>query len=227
MGLTIRHEYQSGQKVNNDPLIYVFEDFLSNEEIDALIGTAESDLQRALVSTDSAGIVSKGRTGQNCWVKHHSNPIISKLSIRVSTLIDIPLDHAESFQLIHYYETQKYSPHYDAWDAASERGKRCMAKGGQRLVTCLMYLNTVEDGGGTCFPKLDMEIRAVRGRMVIFHNCFGGTNQRHPASLHGGLPVVKGEKWACNLWFRENPRHPTASVQTSATSKPAGFKRII
>lgn len=227
MGLTIRHEYQSGQKVNDDPLIYVFEDFLSNEEIEALTSAAESDLQRALVSTDKSGVVSKGRTGQNCWIKHHLTPVISQLSVRVSTLIDIPLENAESFQLIHYFETQKYSPHYDAWEAESERGKRCMAKGGQRLVTCLMYLNTVEEGGGTCFPKLDVEIRAVRGRMVVFHNCFNGTNQRHPASLHGGLPVVKGEKWACNLWFREKSRNLASNANKSDAAKPGGFKRII
>jgi hypothetical protein len=22
--------------------------------------------------------------------------------------------------------------------------------------------------------------------------------------LHGGMPVIKGEKWMVNLWFREN-----------------------
>jgi len=30
-----------------------------------------------------------------------------------------------------------------------------------------------------------------------------GTDSRHPLSLHGGQPVLVGEKWAANLWFRE------------------------
>jgi len=25
--------------------------------------------------------------------------------------------------------------------------------------------------------------------------------------LHGGMPVIKGEKWVVNLWFRENLRY--------------------
>jgi len=31
-----------------------------------------------------------------------------------------------------------------------------------------------------------------------------GTTKVHPDSLHAGRPVTKGEKFAFNLWFREN-----------------------
>ena len=119
-------------------------------------------------------------------------------------MVGLPLEQAESLQVLHYSQDQEYAPHYDAWDAATERGRRCMIKGGQRMVTCLLYLSDVEDGGGTSFPNLEMEVRAKKGRMVLFHNCYGGRNLRHPDCLHGGLPVVKGEKWACNFWFRES-----------------------
>lgn len=222
----VRQAYPIGQQVNSRPTVQVIENFLSPSEIAALIAAAESNLQQALVSASQSGVVSQGRTGQNCWVQHRATSEIGHLSDRISQLIDIPLTHAESYQLIHYQETQTYKPHYDAWEVGSERGQRCMAKGGQRLVTCLIYLNDVEKGGGTCFPKLDMEVRAVKGRMVIFHNCFDGTNQRHPDSLHGGLPVEKGEKWACNLWFREKPlRPPLAPSKLNQHRK--GFKRVI
>lgn len=222
MELAIYNSYELGQKVNDDPIVYVFDDFLNETEVDELVNLAKADLQRALVSDNYSGVVSQGRTGQNCWIKHHATPIISQLSRCISKLVDIPLEQAESFQLIHYDETQKYNPHYDAWESDSEKGKRCMKKGGQRLITCLMYLNDVEEGGGTCFPKLDMEVRAIRGRMLLFHNCFPGTNQRHPDSLHGGLPVVKGEKWACNLWFRER------SLRNKELNKgKRKFKRVI
>lgn len=226
MSPTIRCEYESGQRVNDEPIVYVFEDFLSGNEIQALITAAEENLKQALVSAEKAGVVSKGRTGRNCWVKHQQTPLIHQFASRISTLIGLPLDNAESFQLIHYGETQKYAPHYDSWDAKSDRGKRCMARGGQRLVTCLLYLNDVEDGGGTCFPKLDMEVRAVKGRMIVFHNCFAGTNVRHPASLHGGLPVLKGEKWACNLWFRERSLS-ALTEEAQPQAKKRAFSRVI
>ena len=40
--------------------------------------------------------------------------------------------------------------------------------------------------------------------MVVFHNCIEGTTEINPDALHAGSPVVSGEKWAVNLWFRES-----------------------
>ena len=54
-------------------------------------------------------------------------------------------------------------------------------------------------------PKLKLEVDPIPGRMVIFHNTTGMVHDVHKKSLHGGLPVLLGEKWACNLWFRERP----------------------
>ncbi|MEL6393951.1 MAG: 2OG-Fe(II) oxygenase [Cyanobacteria bacterium J06623_4] len=214
----IRCHYEIGQLLNEEPTIYIFEDFLSDVEIHDLVEVGDRQLQRALVSVDTSGVVSQGRTGRNCWIPHHQTSAIHALSNRISELVNIPLVNAESFQLIHYFETQKYRAHYDAWEADTERGQRCMARGGQRLVTCLLYLNDVDAGGGTCFPKLDLEVAAKRGRMVIFHNCFAGTNLRHPDSLHGGMPVEAGEKWACNLWFREKSRQTKRSGSSTGSA---------
>ncbi|WP_281646574.1 2OG-Fe(II) oxygenase [Parendozoicomonas sp. Alg238-R29] len=199
--------YSTGQAINEAPVIYLFENIVSSQEIAAIIGAASSRMERALVSSEKAGVLSEGRTGDNCWLPHNHSPETFNLAQRVSELVGIELSQAESFQVIHYGESQKYAAHYDGWDADTIRGQRCMSRGGQRLVTCLIYLNNVAKGGGTVFPKLGLEIQAVVGRMVVFHNCLEGTNKRHPGSLHGGLPVEKGEKWAVNLWFREKPCH--------------------
>ena len=40
------------------------------------------------------------------------------------------------------------------------------------------------------------------GRMVIFHNTTHDISGPHPLSLHAGMPVEAGEKWAFNMWFR-------------------------
>ena len=44
-----------------------------------------------------------------------------------------------------------------------------------------------------------------QGKIVVFHDCYKGTDTPHPNSLHGALPVLEGEKWAFNLWFRKKP----------------------
>ena len=46
---------------------------------------------------------------------------------------------------------------------------------------------------------------------------------RHPKSLHGGSPVWGGEKWACNLWFRQLPYQTTRSRPTG--KRPPGRGR--
>jgi prolyl 4-hydroxylase len=226
MDIKLRDFYETGNKVNDEPVIVVFEDFLEAQEIEQLLTAAQSKLKQALVSAARSGVESPGRTGSNCWIPHGYNAVIEELSLRVSDVVGIPLEHAESLQVVHYKESQQYAPHYDAWDASTERGQRCMAKGGQRLLTCLMYLNDPELGGGTSFPNLDMEVRARKGRMLLFHNCHQGSNVRHPDSLHGGMPVIQGEKWACNFWFRELSCQTGAPKRSGPAVAPR-FNRVI
>ena len=206
--MQLRDSYDLGAEAACDPLVQVIDDFVTETERSHIIRLTADKLDTALVSAVGAAKTSDGRTGSVAWVKHDHTPIVRGLVKRVSNLVGIPVRHAESLQVVHYGETQEYKPHFDAYDMTTEKGQQRTAKGGQRLVTALMYLNEVEDGGGTIFPKLDLEVEARPGRMVIFHNV--GDNDledltRHRHSLHGGSPVWGGQKWACNLWFRQFP----------------------
>ena len=134
---------------------------------------------------------------------------MKKLAIaqRISTLVDIPLENAEAFQVIYYGVSQEYRQHYDGWVRdGSERSRRNMKYGGQRMITALCYLNTVEEGGGTNFPLVKQNFNSEKGNILFFHNVYDGTNKRHTLSEHAGMPVIEGEKWAFNLWFREDTR---------------------
>lgn len=199
----LRRSYPIGENLSIEPMVQIVENYLSDEEIASILEVGATRLGPAKVTTDEGDVNSDIRSGRNCWITHQENDVIQALCERLSELVDVPLSQAESLQLIHYGEDQEYAPHFDGWSPDTEAGKRSMTMGGQRLVTCLLYLNDVDEGGGTIFPKLNLTIEAKRGKMVIFHNCFTGTINKHPHSLHGGMPVTKGEKWACNLWFRE------------------------
>lgn len=59
-------------------------------------------------------------------------------------------------QILHYVNGQKYEPHYDYFHDAVNTSPD---KGGQRVVTMLMYLTTPEEGGETVFPKASMKVR--------------------------------------------------------------------
>jgi hypothetical protein len=50
-----------------------------------------------------------------------------------------------------------------------------------------------------------LSVRPNSARAVLFYSQLP-TGEPDPASLHGGCPVLKGEKWAANLWVWNTPR---------------------
>ena len=173
---------------------------------DHFINLSNGKLKRALVSSEKEGIISKGRSGSNCWIEHNKDDKTLSVANRISNIIEIPLESTESFQIIYYDKTQEYFNHYDAWDFNEvEKSRRNLKNGGQRIFTALVYLNDVEEGGSTKFTKLNIDVKAEKGKLLIFENVYEDTNIRHYYSEHAGRPVIKGEKYAFNLWFRECP----------------------
>ena len=223
MALTLKTGYDIGTMLSDDPIVWVIDDFVTGDEREHIMQIAEKRMGVAKVSKLGKNAPSEKRTGRVAWVKHDQTPIVRGLVKRVSDLVGVPVNHAESLQVVHYAETQEYQPHYDAWDIFTEKGREKTKPGGNRAVTALMYLNEVEGGGGTGFPKLDVEVEAIPGRLCIFHDLYPDLSERHVGSLHGGLPVTAGEKWACNLWFRELPyQKGPAGTSARTGGAPAG-----
>lgn len=186
--------------------IDLYEGIFTEYECNHVIEQAMPFLSDSLVAGEKNGFVSTGRISSNCWLPHNKTPIIAHICEKISYITCNPLENAEKMQVIYYPEGGLYNPHYDGWDHDnSEKQKRNMKYGGQRLDTALVYLNNVVEGGGTNFPKKNIVVKPKIGSMLVFNNCIGNTNQKDTNSLHGGMPVIQGEKWAFNLWFREAP----------------------
>ena len=195
------------KKLSDEPKVYVIDNFITNDECAHFINISKPNLQQALVSNDKTGFVSQGRTGKNCWIPHSIDKVTKEVGERIAKQVGVELNTSEQYQVIYYGKTEEYRQHYDSWEHdGSDKSKRCMRYGGQRMYTALCYLNDVEEGGHTRFTKLDINVEAKKGRLLIFHNVYEGTNKKHILSEHAGMPVLKGEKWAFNLWFREKPR---------------------
>ena len=195
---------ESKNILSTDPDVYTIDNYLTETECQHFIDLGKPRLKRALVSGSNDGYVSNGRTGQNCWIRHDTDKITKRVGEKIAKLVGIPLENAEAFQIIYYGVTQEYRQHYDGWEHNnSEKTLRNMKYGGQRLWTGLCYLNDVEEGGGTRFNRIDTEVQARKGRLCVFRNTLKDSHVRHPLSEHAGMPVIKGEKYAFNLWFRE------------------------
>lgn len=202
--IQLKSEYEGAEVFSSDPLVAVRNDIISPIECAYLIELAKPHIKRAGVVLDEGFKPSEGRTGSNHWLKYDEDDVVKSIGQRIAHFVGLPLENAESMQIIHYGPEQEYRPHFDAFNLSLARGQKAAQWGGQRLVTALVYLNKVEGGGATQFPKLGITVPASPGRMVIFHNTTEDISGPHPLSLHAGMPVEAGEKWAFNLWFRHH-----------------------
>ena len=207
--IQLKSEYEGAEVFSSEPLVAVRNNVISPIECAYLIELAKPHIKRAGVVLDEGFKPSEGRTGSNHWLKYDEDDVVKSIGQRIADIVGLPLENAESMQIIHYGPEQEYRPHFDAFNLSLARGQKAAQWGGQRLVTALVYLNKVEGGGATQFPKLGITVPASPGRMVIFHNTTEDISGPHPLSLHAGMPVEAGEKWAFNLWFRHHDTRET------------------
>lgn len=200
--------------LSNDPYLYYIDNFLTDKECDFMIEHSKGNLKSAGVSfldKDKDKFkknVYKGRTNSSYWMEHNKYPESLRICKKIARRLKCDHHNFESFQVIQYNENEHYDYHYDAYDISEiEKYEKYCGERGNRIKTVLVYLNDVEEGGGTGFDLLSaydhpIEIQAKKGRMVVFCN-INNDGTINGGSRHAGLPVIKGEKWAFNLWLRE------------------------
>jgi prolyl 4-hydroxylase len=185
-----------------NPRVVVFGGLLSDEECDALIGLAKPRLARSLtVATKTGGEeVNADRTSNGMFFQRGENELVRRIEQRIARLVDWPEENGEGLQILHYGPGAEYKPHYDYFDPAEPGTPTILKRGGQRVATIVMYLAEPEKGGGTVFPDVHLEVGPKRGNAVFF-----SYDRAHPSTrtLHGGAPVLAGEKWIATKWLRE------------------------
>ena len=183
------------------PRIVVLGGFLSDAECDALIDGARDRITRSLgQAMTGESIVSADRTSDGMFYARGENPLLAAVEARIARLTQWPMAYAEPMQVLNYRPGAQYRPHQDYFDPANAAIDQLLARGGQRVGTVLLYLNTPEAGGGTTFPDVDLTVAAQRGNAVFFGYPVPDASMK---VLHGGAPVVAGEKWVATKWLRE------------------------
>jgi prolyl 4-hydroxylase len=187
------------------PRVIVFGNVLTAGECEQLIELARSGLQRSLVvGRESVGEeIHDSRTSEGTSFTRGANPLCERIERRIAVLLDWPHENGEGLQVLRYAPGDEYKPHYDWFDPAQPGSAAALARGGQRVASLVMYLNTPARGGATVFPDVRFEVAARRGNAVFF-----SYERPHPMTrtLHAGAPVLEGEKWIATKWLRER-RH--------------------
>ena len=184
------------------PRVVIFADLLTAEECDGLMAQASPRLMRSeTVDTATGGSeVHAARTSDGMFFERGETPLIDRIERRIATLLNWPLNRGEGLQILRYRPGAQYKPHNDYFDPEQPGTPKIVERGGQRVGTLVMYLNTPERGGATVFPDVALEVAPVRGSAVFF-----SYDRPHAITktLHGGAPVLAGEKWVATKWMRQ------------------------
>ena len=185
-----------------NPRVLVFGGLLSHAECDEIIELARTRLARSetVQTVTGSSEVNAARTSEGMFFDRGQFPVCARLEARIAALLGWPVENGEGLQVLRYAAGAEYKPHFDYFDPAQPGTPLLLSRGGQRVASVVCYLNTPEQGGGTVFPDVGLEVAAVKGNAVFF-----SYDRPHPAtrSLHGGAPVEAGEKWVATKWLRE------------------------
>jgi prolyl 4-hydroxylase len=176
-----------------EPLIAVLENVLSDDECDRLIELSKDKMNRSKIGVTHE--VNEIRTSSSMFFQENEYDIITKIEKRISTIMNIPVEHGEGIQILKYNPGQEYKAHFDFFTSSSNAAKN------NRISTIILYLNDVEHGGETFFPKLNFSVFPRKGRAVYFEYFYNDKNLNE-LTLHGGAPVITGEKWVATQWMR-------------------------
>ena len=88
------------------------------------------------------------------------------------------------------YRMKKYNPKYDEFKDHVDVGDYNSAR---RFLVCFLYLNTVQVGGETDFPKINYSIQPKCGRLLMFPSTW--------MYRHAGRPLPSGQKYIVGTYL--------------------------
>jgi hypothetical protein len=192
---TLNHSFPGLSRLHNSPDVFVVSDFLSPNDCRFVTSLARKRLKESTVVGSVAGAHRNSKTAflyDRCdWVLE-----------RVRQLTGIPVTHMEIPQVTYYHgPNMQYKRHVDAPDETTPAGREFCRRGGNRIVTVLIYLNDVPQGGETMFDFAS--VSPIRGQAVVFFPC-SSDGTRDLRLYHAALPTTD-EKWVMQVWVRQRP----------------------
>ena len=169
----------------------VIKNVLSEDECKHIQQIASKKLHTSTVS-ENRDVDKTIRKSETAWIKASEDPVVDKLIRKCVSMTDRPLRNCEDLQVLKYKPNGFYKPHQDCFDDNKNK----------RMYTFIIALNDEYEGGETEFPNIKRRYRLEKGD-ALFFNTLNNYECITKKAVHGGNPVLSGEKWICNLWIRK------------------------
>jgi len=214
------------EQFSAEPALYSFHDIISDAEIEAVKQLAIPLFARSMVQGEkgSSHKVSSVRTSKTAWLTDDLDPLLARLSRRIQLITGLETAQsksaAELLQVANYGIGGHYLPHHDyLMREKSDQELESMPMReilmGDRIATFMFYLNDVERGGWTAFPRAGIAVPPRKGSAAFWWN-LKRNGEADPLTLHGACPVLLGCKWVSNKWIRETAQTFSASCLLDA-----------
>jgi prolyl 4-hydroxylase len=215
IAVPIVETFEDSPKVCNDTFVIELPNLLTPEQCDAMrVASLKKGMEDSTVGETDAQLDKQSRRSTQAWFDQKENEITKLIERKALELVgrmpdcfgDVTVaDNFENIQVVRYTKDGKYDPHYDGTECGEGTEMRECLKN-QRMATLLIYLNDDFEGGETRFPNLNRSIKPKKGSAVFFWVSDPKTGMLFKETLHGGDPVLAGEKWIATQWIRRNAK---------------------
>lgn len=190
--------------LSQGPAILAIEGFLTGDVCDWIRSRAEALAEPALVYDPQTGEGRRERIRTNAAARFgldRMDLVLAVVRERIARTAGLPVPGLEWTQVLHYAVGQTFDWHVDWLDPATPGYAADLVAKGQRIATCLVFLNDDFEGGETAFEAGDLRHRGRKGDALLWANTLpdGSVDRR---TSHAGLPPTKGEKWVLSQWLR-------------------------
>ena len=197
----------NGRKINSNPYIAKLKNLLSNDEIDDLMQLVKGKFEKSNLVVNGELVYNTSRTSSTAYLfddgmpdKYSKN--IEKMIRRICYLLNCERSQLE-IMCVRYKKGEKFDAHIDYFE---DDEIDVLDKGGQRIATFFVYLNSLHegDGGTTEFTKLKIKSKPRKGDSLFWWNQDQKTGKMIPMTEHRGNPVKKEGviKYGMNIWIR-------------------------
>ena len=192
------------RRLSQGPAIFAIDRFLPEAVCEGLRDRAVALTEPALVYDPDTGGGRRESVRTNTaagFELDQMDVVLALVRERIARVAGLPVPGLEWSQVLHYAVGQTFDWHVDWLDPALPGYAADLAARGQRIATCLVFLNDDFEGGETAFEAGGLRHRGKKGDALLWANTLpdGSIDRR---TRHAGLPPTKGEKWVLSQWLR-------------------------